>query len=198
MLSCRCTLRAADSPLESLVTIVVCSDSFRVKLVPTPNLEVHGECQMQITSDSIHLFDIYDPSKCLVTWPLNSLRKYGRDKSRFTFEAGRSVVAVVSEKIAWAKLLKYPSSPETLLREYFASPNCCFVLWYQSFSSAGGTVSFDRFCPTGEGMFIFRTNEGEKIHSLVHQATLAIAAIHKTTSVWPLNVALTKTLFCWF
>lgn len=46
---------------------------------------------MQVTCESIHLFDCDDPTKRLITWPIRSLRRYGQDHGKFTFEAGRWV-----------------------------------------------------------------------------------------------------------
>lgn len=67
------------------------SDTFNVFLLQTPLMNFYGECLLQITSDSIYLLDVDNPDRCLMVWPLPSLRRYSRDETKFLFESGRSV-----------------------------------------------------------------------------------------------------------
>lgn len=56
---------------------------------PAPTWTCMAQCKLQITHENIYLDIIQPRREALPRGPLCSLRRYGRDATRFTFEAGR-------------------------------------------------------------------------------------------------------------
>ncbi|XP_025047421.1 docking protein 4 isoform X1 [Alligator sinensis] len=147
------------------------TDRFNVFLLPCPNLDVYGECKLQITHENIYLWDMHNPRVKLVSWPLCSLRRYGRDATRFTFEAGRKRRKNISSP---RRLQPTPRAFElvSLQPKLLISSGC-------SSSGSKHPVLSALMCDAGEGLYTFQTQEGEQIYQRVHSATLAIAEQHK-------------------
>lgn len=64
-------------------------EQFHVYLLPNSKLDVFGECLLQVTHENIYLWDIVNVKIKQAAWPLTSLRRYGSDNLKFTFESGR-------------------------------------------------------------------------------------------------------------
>ncbi|XP_036427128.1 docking protein 5-like isoform X2 [Colossoma macropomum] len=62
---------------------------YHVFPLPSDSFTAHGECTLQITHKAIHLYNAHDPRQRIASWPLKVLRRYGRDRTCFTIEAGR-------------------------------------------------------------------------------------------------------------
>ncbi|XP_065064466.1 docking protein 5-like isoform X2 [Rhopilema esculentum] len=108
------TANEQNNPEATEVTeeVVAKKDLFSVHLQPSAKLSISGDCELEVSTEEIILFDVKCSNVKLVSWPIPSLRRFGFDATRFTFEAGRR-------------------------------------------------------CDTGEGMFVFKTKDGERIHQLV-------------------------------
>ena len=71
------------------------ADVFEVYLMQSPKLKSSGECLLRVTSDSIELLDIQNPSRVQLSWPLNGIRRYSVERGMFSLEAGRSIAVFV-------------------------------------------------------------------------------------------------------
>ncbi|XP_031679748.1 docking protein 5-like isoform X1 [Oncorhynchus kisutch] len=86
--------KMTDLPLEEPVLFNTSlhrdhREQFHVFMKPSQCIDFSGECNLQITCDTLLLWDIQNPGLKITSWPLRSLRRYGRGQNWFTFEAGR-------------------------------------------------------------------------------------------------------------
>ncbi|XP_076125326.1 docking protein 5-like [Alosa pseudoharengus] len=82
------SLRSGEPDLLASSLTQQC-ERFRVCLLPCKGLVTSGECVLQVGSEAISLWESRNPSLKFASWPLTSLRRFGRDRTWFTFEAGR-------------------------------------------------------------------------------------------------------------
>ncbi|XP_041946696.1 docking protein 5-like isoform X2 [Alosa sapidissima] len=82
------SLRSGEPDLLASSLTQQC-ERFRVCLLPCKGLVTSGECVLQVGLEAISLWESRNPSLKFASWPLTSLRRFGRDRTWFTFEAGR-------------------------------------------------------------------------------------------------------------
>nr|XP_023856703.1 docking protein 6 [Salvelinus alpinus] len=132
------------------------SERFNVYLMPTPNLDIYGECTMQITHENIYLWDIHNARVKLVMWPLNSLRRYGRDSTWFTFESGR-----------------YTHSNQTTLTKSISLPRSAYWHHIMRQNSVGDIYSYQgtslTMIPRAQTFPSFLSEQTEEEQSSQHQ-----------------------------
>ncbi|XP_063071270.1 docking protein 5-like isoform X4 [Engraulis encrasicolus] len=76
---------------DSTLSFTCDSERFCVRLLPCKGLKTSGECVLQVNSEAITLWDTRTSHLKLASWPLTALRRFGSDRTWFSFEAGRSV-----------------------------------------------------------------------------------------------------------
>ena len=64
---------------------------FEVTLLKNSKTKFYGKCLLEVTRDSIILYQAPSGKIPLVTWKINTVRRYGRDNGNFKLEAGRLV-----------------------------------------------------------------------------------------------------------